>query len=36
MDIMHRVKAMKIPYSSPDVANLAARYFHEKDIKVWR
>jgi len=35
-EIMHRVKAMKIPYSGPDVADLAAQYLHEKGIKVWR
>ena len=35
-DIMHRVKAMKIPYSGPDVADLAAQYLHEKGIKAWR
>jgi len=35
-DIMHKVKKMKIPYSGPDVADLAAQYLHEKGIKVWR
>jgi len=35
-DIMQRVKAMKIPYSGPDVTDLAAQYLHEKGIKVWR
>ena len=35
-DIMHRVKAMRIPYSGSDVADLAAQYLHEKGIKVWR
>jgi len=35
-DIMHMVKTMKIPYSGSDVADLAAQYFHEKGIKVWR
>jgi len=35
-DIIVRVKAMKIPYSGPDVADLAAQYLHEKGIKVWR
>ena len=35
-DIMLRVKAMKIPYSGPDVADLAAQYLHEKGIKIWR
>jgi len=35
-DIMLKIKAMKIPYSGPDVADLAAQYLHEKGIKVWR
>jgi len=35
-DIMFRVKAMKVPYSGLDVADLAAQYLHEKGIKVWR
>jgi len=35
-DIMQKVRAMKIPYSGPDVADLAAQYLHEKGIKVWR
>jgi len=35
-DIMHRVKALKIPYSGPDVADLVAQYLHEKGIKIWR
>jgi hypothetical protein len=35
-DIVLRVKEMKIPYSGPDVADLAAQYLHEKGIKVWR
>jgi len=35
-DIMLKVKAMKIPYSGSDVADLAAQYLHEKGVKVWR
>jgi hypothetical protein len=35
-DIMLKVKKMKIPYSDPDVADLAAQYLHEKGIKVWQ
>ena len=35
-DIMLRVKKMKIPFKSPDIADLAAQYLHEKGIKVWR
>jgi len=34
--IMQRVKAMKIPYSGVDIADLAAQHLHEKGIKVWR
>lgn len=36
MDIMHRVKTMKILFSGPNVADLAAQYLHEKGIKIWR
>jgi len=35
-EIMQRVRAIKIPYNGPDVADLAAQYLHEKGIKVWR
>jgi len=35
-DIILMVKAMKIPYSGPDITDLAAQYLHEKGIKVWR
>jgi len=35
-DIMHSVRAMKIPYSGHDITDLAAQYLHEKGIKVWR
>ena len=35
-DIMHRVRAMKIPFSGPDVADLTAQYLNEKGIKIWR
>ena len=34
--IMLKVREMKIPYSGPDVAVLAAQYLHEKGVKVWR
>jgi len=36
IDIMQKVRAMKIPYSGPDIADLAAQYLHEKGIKIWR
>ena len=35
-DTMQRVKAMKIPYSGVDIADLADQHLHEKGIKVWR
>ena len=35
-NILLRVKEMKIPFKSPDIADLAAQYLHEKCIKVWR
>jgi predicted transcriptional regulator len=35
-DIMTQVKELKIPFKSPDIADLAAQYLHEKGIKVWR
>ena len=35
-EIVIQVKELKIPFSSPDIANLAARYLHERGIKVWR
>ena len=34
-DIVFRVKEMKIPFKTPDIADLAAQYLHEKGIKVW-
>jgi hypothetical protein len=35
-DIMLRVKEMKIPFKTPDIADLAAQYLHEKGVKIWR
>ena len=35
-EIVIQVKELKIPFSSPDIADLAARYLHERGIKVWR
>lgn len=35
-EIVIQVKELKIPFSSPDIANLAARYLHERGITVWR
>jgi predicted transcriptional regulator len=36
MEIMSHVKALKIPFKGPDIADLAAQYLHEKGIKIWR
>ncbi|MFW6121972.1 MAG: hypothetical protein ACOC80_13905 [Petrotogales bacterium] len=35
-EIVIQVKELKIPFKAPDVAELAARYLHERGIKVWR
>ena len=35
-DIMGKAKELKIPFKSPDIADLAAQYLHERGIKVWR
>jgi len=35
-EIMIHVKELKIPFKSPDIADLAAQYLHERGIKVWR
>ena len=35
-EIVIVVKELKIPFSTPDVADLAASYLHEKGVKVWR
>lgn len=35
-EIVIHVKELKIPFRTPDIANLAADYLNEKGIKVWR
>jgi len=35
-DILVQVKALKIPFSSPDIADMTASYLHEQGIVVWR
>ena len=35
-EIMGKAKELKIPFKSPDIADLAAQYLHERGIKVWR
>jgi len=27
---------MRVPFSAPDIAELAAKYLNEKGVKVWR
>jgi len=34
--ILIYIKELRIPFKTPDVADLAAQYLHEKGIKVWR
>lgn len=35
MDIVRHVKELRVPFSTPDVAQLASTYLREKGIKVW-
>jgi len=35
-EIVIHVKELKIPFSPPDIADLAASYLHDRGIKVWR
>jgi len=35
-EIIREVKELKIPFGSPDIADMAAQYLHEQGIKVWR
>lgn len=35
-EIIIQVRELEIPFNVPDIAELAARYLHEKGIKVWR
>ena len=35
-EIIIQVKELKMPFSAPDIAELAADYLNEKGIKVWR
>ncbi|GAJ13271.1 unnamed protein product, partial [marine sediment metagenome] len=35
-EIIIQVKELKIPFSTPDIADLAASYLHDRGIKVWR
>jgi predicted transcriptional regulator len=35
-EIVIQIKEMRVPFSAPDIAELAAKYLHEKGVKVWR
>lgn len=35
-EILIHIKELFIPFNKPDIADLTARYLHEKGIKVWR
>jgi predicted transcriptional regulator len=35
-EIIMQVKELRIPFRTPDIANLAANYLNDKGIKVWR
>jgi len=35
-EILIVVREMRIPFKTPDIADLAAQYLHERGIKVWR
>ena len=35
-EIVIQVKELKVPFRTPDIADLAATYLHERGIKVWR
>jgi predicted transcriptional regulator len=35
-EIILQVKELRMPFRTPDIADLAATYLHEKGIKVWR
>ena len=35
-EIVIQIKEMRVPFSAPDIAELAAKYLNEKGVKVWR
>lgn len=35
-EIIIQVKELRIPFRTPDIAELAATYLHDKGVKVWR
>jgi hypothetical protein len=34
--IIIQVKELRLPFKTPDVAELAAQYLYERGVKVWR
>jgi hypothetical protein len=35
-EILIQVKELRLPFKTPDVAELTAQYLHERGVKVWR
>ena len=35
-EIVYQVKKLRIPFNTPDIADLTARYLHEKGVRIWR
>jgi len=35
-EILIHIKELRIPFKTPDIADLAAQYLHERGVKVWR
>ena len=35
-EIVLRVKNLRLPFSTPDIADLAAQYLHERGVRIWR
>jgi hypothetical protein len=35
-EVVIKVKEMRIPFKTSDIATLAATYLHEMGVKVWR
>jgi len=35
-EIIIHIKELRVPFRTPDIADLAAQYLHEQGVKVWR
>ena len=35
-EIVLQVKSLKLPFNTPDIAELAAQYLHEQGVRIWR